>query len=408
MSVHFTKILRRAPADGLKSYLCREYPGHVSDLDWSASRKDLTCSLNNEICSLAEEEQERLFADMDRISQFMNDFGRNALRVVLEQEEEVIEAFDKQQDVTGCALFVLNRDGDAFERAVSAVYVDRRLNGRDWTGLDFESGSEPKLCADPQVSDFEDRLVGIFSQDGPTPRVVTDRFTRQETDLEGRQDVTREQFTIFVEKEPEAAISMNDQKELETLVVRPLLEAAVVFDSSDGTLDVVAKGGGKTRRRQIAEAFVETMLKPGAALASRPRRTLALDLLKKRPNFSIELKDGVQSVQVTKLTLGAPDHRSIITFEVPARLSDGADDLYQRAERAFRPKGVFSRNGWRVLGAKLKIVFNPEEAKRRTKSVTFELKLPDRTNLRDQLDLHRKIADDLLARWGLYQTVVPN
>lgn len=78
-------------------------------------------------------------------------------------------------------------------------------------------------------------------------------------------------------------------------------------------------------------------------------------------------------------------------------------DLYDRAERAFGRNGIPARTGWSVLSAKLRIVFEPEKPKTRPKSVTFELKWPDRTNLRDQIELHRQIADTLLARWGLYQ-----
>ena len=99
----------------------------------------------------------------------------------------------------------------------------------------------------------------------------------------------------------------------------------------------------------------------------------------------------------------APDFGSIATFEVPSRSDKTAGrDIYERAERAFGRNGLPGRQGWRVISAKLRITFEPESPKARTKKVTFELKAPDRTNLRDQIELHRRIADVLLARWQLY------
>ena len=50
-----------------------------------------------------------------------------------------------------------------------------------------------------------------------------------------------------------------------------------------------------------------------------------------------------------------------------------------------------------MIAAKLRVVFEPEKPKARAKSVTFVMKAPDRTNLRDQIELHRRIADTLLA-----------
>lgn len=111
----------------------------------------------------------------------------------------------------------------------------------------------------------------------------------------------------------------------------------------------------------------------------------------------------MQSVKVARLVLGAPDFGAIATFEV-SRSDQGhsGSDLYDRAERAFGRNGIPQREGWPVIAAKLRVRFAPEKPKGRAKSVTFEMKAPDRTNLRDQIELHRRIADSLLSRWGLY------
>jgi hypothetical protein len=316
-------------------------------------------------------------------------------------DQELLGAFDAMEDVTGCALLVMMRSAAAFENALSALYAQHLMNGRDWTGLDFEPGTELKVRPGAALSDFEQRVRTIFAADGPPPRLSVERFSRHEPDPAGAGTLAREQFTIFVEAPPETALAFAEGSTVEPRTVRPVREAAVIFDETERTLDVVARGGGKTRRREIAEAFAETMLVPGAAFLNRARRALALDRLKVRPMFDVRPEDGVRSVEVTKLALGAPDLGAIASFEVPVRGEQPhRQDIYERASEVSE---LPNRPGWRVLSAKLRITFAPERRNARPKTVTFELKSPDRTNLRDQIELHRRIATTLLTRWGLYE-----
>ncbi len=403
MSIYLRSFLNKAPVESLRAYLHNLSPTAFADVDWRMPRRALVDTLADTVLALDEAMRDRVYSEVDQIGQFMNEHGRRALRGVLLADPELLSRFDALEDVTACAIFVMMREDEAFDNALSAVYAQRLLNGRDWTGLEFELGVEPEIRRDQSIADFADRLREIFAADGPSPRVAVDRFTQREPDLAGSGMLTRDQFTVYVEAAPETALTFSERTRLEARIVRPVREAALLFDAAERTLDVVAKGGGKARRHQMADAFVETMLAPGATLANRSRRTLALDKLKQRPTFDVRPEDRVRSVEVARLALGAPDFGAIATFELPGRGQKRAEgDLYERAERAFGSNGIPARPGWPVLAAKLRIVFEPEKPKARAKSVTFELKAPDRTNLRDQIELHRRIADTLLARWGLY------
>lgn len=402
MSIHFHSVMLKAPVESLRAFFNDVAPVAFTEVDWCAPRRPLVDALTRTVLALEDVSRDRVYSDIDRVGQFMNEHGRRALRGVLPAAAELLDRFDALEDVTACAFFVMGYDGDVFDNALSALYAQRLLNGRDWTGLDFQPGVEPEVLRDAPTAVFEERLRDIFAADGPAPRVAVDRFTRHEPDAAGTGMLSREQFTIYIEAAPETELAFTGGTKLEARIVRRVQEGALLFDAGERTLDVVAKGG-KDRRRRIADAFVGTMLAPGAALAQRSRRTLALDTLKQRPTFDLRVEDGVRSVEVTKLALGAPDFGAIATFEVSGRGQRHAgSDLYEQAECAFGRNGIPSRQGWPVLAAKLRIVFEPEKPKARAKSVTFELKAPDRTNLRDQIELHRRIADTLLARWGLY------
>jgi hypothetical protein len=397
MSIHLPDFLRKAPVESVRRLLHAAATESFAEVDWKQPRQDLCAELNDIIRNLDERRRDRLYADFDRIGQFTNEYGRRSLREVLSAYPQVLDEYDNLQDITACAVFVLDFDGDAFEKALSANFAQRLLNGRDWTGFDFEPGIELKVGGAGSTNEFERRLSEIFDEDGPKSRVAVERFTLGGTHESG----AREQFTIFAEAPPETALEFGDAAgRVEARTIRPVREGAIVFDPVERTLDVVGKNAGKARRRQIAEAFADMVLVSGAELSIRTRRNLSLDRLKSKRTFDIRPEDHVRSIEVTRLSLRGPDASTIVTVETSS--SRDGKDFYERAESALGPYGPLARDTWPVLSAKLKIVFEPERPKARAKSVTFELRSPDRTNLRDQIEYHRVIADKLLSRWGLY------
>lgn len=325
--------------------------------------------------------------------------GRRALRAVL-SDDETRAAFDAIEGVEGCALFVLTQLAEVFDHALALNFVDRRLNRRDWTGLEFALDLALVLQEGDALAELEARLPDLLAQNGPRPRIAIERFTRHDLEASTGLIRDREQFTIYVEGPPEAMTTFDEEAKPERRMVRRLHEAAIVLDVDQRTLDIVAKGGKETRRL-MAKCFVELMLAPGPTLAARARRTLALEKLKTQTVFALTPEDGVRQVEIIGLTLGAPDFGSIVTHELgTGTAGQAAGDFNSRAHREI---GNILRGPWRVLAAKIRITFEPEKEKARRKRVTLELRAPDRTNLRDQLEHHRRIADALLDRWGLYE-----
>jgi hypothetical protein len=99
--------------------------------------------------------------------------------------------------------------------------------------------------------------------------------------------------------------------------------------------------------------------------------------------------------------LAPPDGAGgLIMVEVKQALEAG--DLYASIERWFGERLFAFSRGWRVVAVRIRVVFEPDGKGKREKAVGVELKLPDRTNLRDQTRQHRLIGETLLDRWGVY------
>ncbi len=106
-------------------------PAAFADVDWRMPRRALVDTLADTVLALDEAMRDRVYSEVDQIGQFMNEHGRRALRGVLLADPELLGRFDALEDVTACAILVLMREDEAFDNALSAVYAQRLLNGRD-------------------------------------------------------------------------------------------------------------------------------------------------------------------------------------------------------------------------------------------------------------------------------------
>ena len=103
MSIYLRKLVRTTPIKSLRFYLDDVSPGTFENIDWTGSRTALADALIEVIRALDEETRDRVFSDVDRIGQFMNEHGRSVLRGVLPDDTELLDRFDALEDVTACA-----------------------------------------------------------------------------------------------------------------------------------------------------------------------------------------------------------------------------------------------------------------------------------------------------------------
>jgi hypothetical protein len=76
-------------------------------------------------------------------------------------------------------------------------------------------------------------------------------------------------------------------------------------------------------------------------------------------------------------------------------------DIYAASGQWFGDADPLKRPDWRVTEAKLRIIFFPEAVGGRAKTITIELRAPNGSNLREQIQHHQIISQKYLERWGL-------
>jgi hypothetical protein len=129
------------------------------------------------------------------------------------------------------------------------------------------------------------------------------------------------------------------------------------------------------------------------------RRDFHLDRLKRPIGFPTDSCDRIVNLAVTQLGLAALDGRyGRVTIDIG---KSGDESIHSASERWFGAAEPISRLDWRVVQAKLRIVFDAEEAGRRKKVVTAELRVPNASNLKNQTLRHQLVSEKYIERWGL-------
>jgi hypothetical protein len=85
--------------------------------------------------------------------------------------------------------------------------------------------------------------------------------------------------------------------------------------------------------------------------------------------------------------------------------TDGLEhtDIHSVSATWFGDSDPLQRPEWRVIAAKLKIIFLAEKPERRDKIVTVDLRDPNVSNLREHMRHHQILSEKYLSRWGLLE-----
>lgn len=396
VSFSLPKFLRRVPAESLKAYFDERGYDRIK-IDWDDKQPKLIEQIRTVIDGLAEQQRHRVFDDFERVSQLADEIGQLALRGTLLSSPDLLDVISEVESHEGRALLALLRQPDAFEHALSIAYADRLQYGRSWNRFSVGEARTPDHSAAARGMLSKD-IGGLFAAfDGSGRDVLVDIFERTGKSLLDSPGVSVIQYTVYVEKLPETSLEFDEDGPARR-TSRPAREAALCLDCGVGILDVLSEGGNDLREK-IACAFARIVLGNEAGLEPVRRRNFHLDRLKRPISFPTDPKDRIVNVAVTQLGLAASDAKSgRVTIDV-GRFND--EDVYAASERWFGDAEPIGRLDWRVVQAKIRIVFDPEEAGRRRKVVTAELRMPNTSNLKNQTWRHQLVSEKYIERWGL-------
>jgi hypothetical protein len=399
MGLSLPNFLRRTPPTALEHYFADRGFSGLSGIDWESKPQLLLDRLLAAIDTLPEQEREHVFDDFERATYLCDEIGQRALQSVL--DHDLLEAVRASDSHETRSLFVLLRDPQAFDRAFATAYADRFRNGRSWSGFLLPSRVAPQPNH-AGLTALAAEIGSLFKAfDGSGRKLKIEYFERRGRWPEGNAASPIMHYSVYVEGLPESSIEFDgEHDELKRQARRPVIEAAICYEPKGCQIDIVSKGGRPVREK-IACSFTACMLGSSLALEPVRRRQFSLNRLKGRMPFPRDQGDGIKDVRVTLLRLaGIAGGSERLTIEKDDPVGG---DIYEASERWFGDADPLKRANWRVMQAKLCIVFHPEQTGKRDKKIVIELRAPNGSNLKDQTRRHQLVSEKYLERWGLVE-----
>jgi hypothetical protein len=372
--------------------LLRKFLDHenidVPDQALGAGHDDCARAVKQALAALPERQRGKFNHAVQRIDLMSTEFGEIAIRSV--------SVDDRLWDLPSRharAMWLYLHDYQNFQWAEESRLNDVRRGGRDWTTfvgeractISNEPASLEKFKADLREL-FECRHVHVE---------IFER-SRNELDTEGNGSRAAQltQLTIYREAPPNTELAFSPDGELGTEVRRSVLEASVTYDSDTGHIECVSRHTDS--RQQIARIVAVNLL--GCAPDFQPPAAQVYDLGTLRQSFAFRTEpiDRIESVRVTNVKLTPPDTLlETVTLETKPT---NPRDIWAVAAQRLGPNAL--QTDYQIAQAKIVIRYK-SPTDNRLRSLPIVITPPNRSNLKDHLDIDRLIASKYLPRWGL-------
>ncbi len=392
MSAAVHRFIRFVPVQNLQDSFVAYAPQIAANTDWKQDDKKLRRSLIKSVESATDKELATILANIERIDEMSDEIGQAALLSAISNKT----LFSSLPDPHTRADWALRHEPDAFFRAESICYADGgRDNRRIYSGFHIKPGLKPNT---DEVSTFafEDAISKLVGNDR---KVKLDRFERERTDAKGIK-ISLCHYTIYYETLPQTTKVFNEADNIEPVAIKPAREAALVFDSSSGLIEVLCDI--KEIRVEIARAFVSCILKSEDEAESVALREYDLDRLLRPHAFSRDPEDCLASVKVDLLRMRdieGKNNRIQVSLA-----SDETRSLYDYCRDRFGSYDP-TRNGSYASMASITIRKQPPQGRKRGKTIHLKLTYPNGCDLSGRPESERNMLEKYLAKWELVRAV---
>ena len=173
-------------------------------------------------------------------------------------------------------------------------------------------------------------------------------------------------------------------------------EAAILYSSETGALDVIAPGGSAVRA-SLAALFIEHLLENDRPVERIVLRQYDLRSLRSRRTFPVDVEDRIHAVEVRGLRL---EPAGWAWRQAPGRGNAAAAALALPASRRMVSRCGCRAGEFDVVAAKMTVTFMAKGGSGPGRRLSFDIAEPNGCNLKDHTCRERLIAEKYLQRWA--------
>lgn len=385
-----TSFFRKTPAPSLKAYFATKSFTLPAAVDWTAAESDIVAALIDALDTLVEADREALILEINRVIALADEPGQNALQDVVTNRA----VFDTVDGGHNRALWVLMNEPQNFRLAEEVRYSDEKRRGRMWSGYVVE---KKKLVRKDQFS--RDAFIAEIQKKFSTNHVHVDVFDRHRVTFDGKShDLV--QVAVYREGRSDDALGFDGAGKLQRHLVKPVYEASLTYEPSEGVIEVVA--GDKDIREAMAGFMGRHLLAIDFKGEKLPLREYDLSVLMEPFDFPTDTAapagQVIERVQVRELRFQPLDMAGQrVTLECDE--SDG-ETIWDMADRHIG-QAALRRADWVITRARLIVKFAPHGKSRRSKNLNLTITVPHGCNLKSMTAGDRLVGEKYLREWGI-------
>ena len=385
-----TSFFRKTPVTSLNAYFATKSFTLPATVVWTAAESDVVSALIEALDTLSEADRESLILELNRIIALADEPGQNALQDVVTYRA----VFDTVDGGHNRALWVLMNEPQNFRLAEEVRYNDEKRRGRMWSGFVVE---KKKFVRKDQFS--RDAFNAEIQKKFSTNNVHVDVFDRHRVIFDGTSHQLV-QVAVYREGRPDDALGFDGAGKLQRHLVRPVFEASLTYEPSEGVIEVVA--GDKGIREAMAGFMGRHLLAIDFKGEKLPAREYDLSVLMEPFDFPTDagapagqVIDSVQLKELRFQPLDIPGQR--VTLECN---DAGGESIWDMADRHISPAAL-RRADWVITRARLVVKFARHGKSRRAKILNLTITVPHGCNLKGMTPGERLIGEKYLREWGI-------
>ena len=263
MAFSDASFIRRTSPSILRQYFAKKDMVVGEEVDWDTPATKLREALIEWLDKQTRQDRAPVALDWERVSELSDELGQDAiLRAFRDDRDEIIQQFKALKGGRDRALWLfLNKQRD-FQRAEEIAFARYyRNNKRQWDG--FVGPLQATVTDDPQRrSDFSDAVCRYYTAvDGSGDHIELEVFQHVDKDVS--------QVTMYLSGLPQVDLEFESGK-LTPRERQLANEGAILYDPTDGAIDIIAPGGSQARKA-VAAYFAEHLLQTDESLERASR-----------------------------------------------------------------------------------------------------------------------------------------
>ena len=281
-----------------------------------------------------------------------------------------------------------------FEQAEEIRYNDEKRRGRMWSGFVVE---KKKLVRKDRFS--RAAFIAEIQKKFNTNNVQVDVFDRHRVTLDGKSHQLV-QVAVYREGRPDDALGFDGTGTLQRHLVKPVHEASLTYEPSEGVIEVVAND--KDIREAMAGFMGRHLLDIDFKGERLSARQYDLGVLMEPFAFPTDPSAAagqlIERVQVRELRfqpLGIAGQR--VTLECD---ESGGETIWDMADRHIG-QAAQRRADWMISRARLVVKFVPHGKSRRARNFNLTITVPYGCNLKSMTAGDRLVGERYLREWGI-------